>query len=182
MRRLVYLHGPFKAFSDGPIEVIADTVWDAIEAVTLQIKGFKPDLHGRKRVQVAGFDTIESLRQPSDVKDIHLIPHMVFGKNNGLVQVVVGAVLIVAGVLVTPLNPQIGAGLIASGIGMVIGGLIQILTPQPKASDPTSVSRYIPSNQNTVKIGTTIPLLYGEGMCAGQIMSLEIVSNNTPTS
>jgi predicted phage tail protein len=37
-------------------------------------------------------------------------------------------------------------------------------------------------NQNTVVIGTPIPLLYGRARIGGQILSLQVVAKAQPTS
>lgn len=170
MRRRVHLHGPYKKLHPGPIEIVAETVWEAIEAVTLQIKGFAPDLNGRKQIQVPGFSTIESLKAPSDVEDIHIFPPMNFGKR-GLLQTIIGIVLIIVG-FVTGQH-----WLMAIGLSMLAGGLMQMLHPQPSLTQENK-SKYLPTTQNTVKIGTTIPLLYGRYRAAGHILSLEINAKN----
>lgn len=181
MRRRVHLCGPFKTYHDGPIEVEASTVWDAVEAVTSQVKGFSPDpIRGRQRIQVVGFDTIESLRSESDVVDIYVMPAMTFGKNGGLVQTIIGVTLIVASFFIG--GPAwIANAVLMTGISMTVGGLIQLLTPQPK-NNPQNQSKYLAVNQNTVQIGTPIPLLYGEYLVGGQILSLQIVAKAQPTS
>lgn len=172
MRRRVFLHGPYKHFHDGPIEIVADTVWDAVEAVTTMVQGFKADaLTGKKVIQVVGHSTIESLKARSDQTDIHIMPAMAFGKNGGLVQTIVGATLIVIGLFIFP---QI---FIPAGIGMMLGGLMQMLAPQPQIGSDNAEqqrSKYLNSSSNTVRIGTTIPLGYGRFRCGGQIMSLNI--------
>lgn len=174
MRRRVHLHGAFAQFHDGPIEIVADTVWQAVEAVTNQVKGFLPDaIIGRKRIQVAGFPTIESLHQPTDVEDIHIVPAMTFGKNGGLIQTIIGVTLIILAVVAQfiPGGQFLSTILAQIGITMIIGGILEMLTPAPK---PNKQSQYLPSNQNTVAIGTPIQLQYGWFKVAGQIMSLQI--------
>jgi predicted phage tail protein len=176
MRRRVHLHGPFKAYHDGPIEVEALTVWDAVEAVTLQIQGFRPHpISGRQRIQVVGHPTIESLKSMSDVEDIHIIPAMTFGKQGGLLQTIIGVTLMVVGFFL--LDTPFGIPLMMSGATMALGGVLQMLTPQPilDADNAEEIrSRYLGVTQNTVRIGTTIALLYGRYRVAGQIMSLNV--------
>ena len=179
MRRRVHLIGPFKAYHDGPIEVEAATVWDAVEAVTSQIRGFAPDpVRGRQRIMLPGFPTIESMKAPSDVEDIYIMPAILFGKNGGLVQTIIGVALIVASFVVPAPFNQV---LFSAGLSLTIGGLMQMLTPQPK-NTPENHSKYIAVNQNTVAIGTTIPLLYGRSRIGGQILSLQVVAKAQPTS
>lgn len=182
MRRRIHLHGAFKSFHDGPIEIVASTVWEAVEAMTMQIAGFAPDpVTGRKRLQVLGYPLIDMLKQFGDTtEDIHVMPALAFGKDGGLIQTVIGVGLIVAGVLLPqgPWTPY----LISSGIAFTVGGVMQMIAPQPKLTGNNSEdvrSKYLPSNQNTVKVGTTVPLLYGRYRVGGHIMSLNIDSTDT---
>jgi predicted phage tail protein len=179
-RKRVHLLGPFKAYHDGPIEIEAATAWEAVEAVTSQIRGFAPDpIRGRQRIMLPGFPTIESMKVPTDVEDIYVMPAMTFGKNGGLIQTIIGVTLLIAAV-VLPVGPWTPA-LYSAGFSFVIGGLMQMLTPQPK-NTPENRSKYISVNQNTVVIGTPIPLLYGRARIGGQILSLQVVAKAQPTS
>lgn len=182
MRRRVHLVGPFRAFHDGPIEIVADTIWDAVEAVTSQIKGFAPDpINGRKRIQVAGCDRLEDLkRYDTTTEDIYILPALAFGKDSGLIQTVIGVTLIVVGIAMG--GTFWPALFISMGISLTIGGLTQMLTPQPQLNvnnEDQLRSRYLGGIQNTVKIGTPIPLLYGRYRAGGHLLSLNIDAVDT---
>ena len=56
---------------------------------------------------------------------------------------------------------------------MVAGGLIQMLTPQPK-DDAESRTKYLGAPKNTVAIGTYIPILFGKHRAYGQFLSFEL--------
>jgi predicted phage tail protein len=183
MRKRVHLCGPFKAYHDGPIEVEAGTAWEAVEAVTNQVPGFQPDpIRGRQRIQVPGFPTIESMKVPTDVEDIYVMPALTFGKNSGLVQTIIGVTLIIAAFIIPGgIMSWWGQGMFWTGVSLVIGGVMQMLTPQPK-NTVENQSKYIAVNQNTVAIGTPIPLLYGRRRTGGHILSLQVVAKAQPTS
>lgn len=182
MRKRVHLHGAFKAFADGPIEIEADTVWDAVEAVTLQLPGFKPDLNGYKRIQVAGFHSIESLKTPTKTVDIHVFPAMSFSKEGGVIETIIGATLIVASFFAAVTgNVGLANFLWYMGWSMIIGGVVQMLMPQPQMTldnEQQERSKYLPSTQNTVRIGTPMGLLYGEYRVGGHLLSLNIDSKD----
>lgn len=181
MRRVVHLHGKFAAYHDGPIEIIASTIWEVIEAVSLQVRGFAPGLDGHQRVQVAGFSTFEDLkRRDTQTVDIHIFPALAFGKEGGLIQTIIGTVLVVASFLLPagPWTPM----LMSTGITMIIGGVMQMLSPVPQlnsGNESEQRSKYLPSSQNTVAIGTPIPLLYGRYRVGGHILSLNIDATDT---
>lgn len=182
MRRRIHLHGTFAGFHDGPIEIIADTVWEAVEAMTRQIPGFQPDaIQGRKIIQVVGYDTVDALKTyDQTTEDIHVLPALVFGKNGGLIQTIIGVTLIVASILIPagPWTPYI----LSAGISFTIGGVMQMISPQPQLNAGTEDevrSKYLSSSVNTVAIGTTVPLLYGLHRVGGHILSMNIDSTDT---
>lgn len=184
MLRKIHLHGPYAAFHDGPIEVFAATVWEAIEAVVNQLPGFAPGIDGRKIVQAIGFPTLESLKTyDTETTDIHLAPPLVFGKEGGLVQTIIGVALIVVGFMLPgPITAGFWSMAFAmTGVSMVVGGLMQMLSPQPQLNsmnEQQERSKYLPSSQNTVAIGTPIPLLYGHYRVGGHLMSINIDSTD----
>jgi predicted phage tail protein len=177
--RKVYLHGPFAKFHDGPITVVGDTVAEIIESVTRQVKGFHPHpIYGRKRIRVVGFHSQESLYQPLDVEELHIVPQLNGGKDNGaLIQIVLGVALVAVGFAISSV-PGIGMlGSIAIKVGfmMALGGLSQMLAPQPEADKDEAIkNRYLGSPRNTVQIGTRIPILYGEAPVYGHYLSFDI--------
>jgi hypothetical protein len=64
---------------------------------------------------------------------------------------------------------------------MMIGGLVQMLMPQPKLDSEAEdgpKSHYLSQVQNTVAIGTPIPVLYGEHRIGGHILSMNINSTS----
>lgn len=173
MRRKVYFHGPFKDAHPGPVEVVASSVREAIEIVTSQLEFFQPDLRGRKHVRVVGCDTIQDLER-TDMEEIHILPPVTGGKKNGLTQIIIGAVLITAAIFTG--GTTIPAMLALQGASFILGGLIQMLAPTPKADneDPKEQSQYLGATGNTTKIGTRIPLLFGRDMVFGHYLSFDV--------
>ena len=89
-------------------------------------------------------------------------------------RIVVGAILIVVGVLIPPL----GAYTIPMGIGLMIGGLVELLSPQPKTSDGAAredkTSYYFNGPVNTTTQGVPVPLVYGRCLVGSQSVSAAI--------
>ena len=182
MLRRVHLHGSFKDFHDGPILIESANVWDAVEAIGYQVPGFQPDpVTGRHSVKVVGFNTLEDLKRLDlTTEDIHIIPTLAFGKDGGLTQIIVGTLLIGAAILSGGTTLPLLFG--SAGLSMILGGVMQMLSPQPQLSsgnEDSQRSKYLPSQQNTVAIGTTIPLLYGTYRVPGHILSLNIDATDT---
>jgi predicted phage tail protein len=177
--RKVYLHGYFAAFHDGPITIVGDTVAEIVEGITRQVKGFQPDpTRGRHRVKVVGFDTEESLHTQlgPEVEEVHLVPQMSGGKKGGLLQILVGAVLIGVGLLIGG-GTLIGSLAMKVGALALLGGLTALLAPKPEAdNNEQKRSAYLGAPKNTLAIGTRIPILYGEHRVFGQFLSFDINS------
>src|SRR5690606_15604493 len=106
-----------------------------------------------------------------DVTEIHLVPELSGGKSGGFVKIALGAVLIAASFAMTgPILPALYGGISASavfwgGVTLVLGGLLELISPAPKMDTKTSqdpeASKYLGTPQNTTRAGTRIPLLYG---------------------
>ncbi|HBM1989922.1 TPA: tail assembly protein, partial [Acinetobacter baumannii] len=70
----------------------------------------------------------------TEAEIIHIVPRVVGAGGNGILQTVLGAVMVVVGVLVTVGTlgggAPLGAALIGSGIGMMLGGVAMMLMPK----------------------------------------------------
>ncbi|HBX04981.1 MAG TPA: phage tail protein [Leclercia adecarboxylata] len=119
--------------------------------------------------------------------DIRIAPVMEGAKKAGLFQTILGAVMVVAGIVVTGMTfgsaGVIGAGMISAGIGMMAGGIYQMLSPQPKGlqgrDDPDNKPSYAFGGAvNTLAMGNPVALLYGEREIGGAIISAGIVAED----
>lgn len=174
MKVKVFLHGYFAKFHQGPIEVAAATVAEAITLVTRQLTGFRPNaVNGRHRVLAVGCDKVEDLYRPAANGEVHLVPQFAGGKKGGLVQILLGAALVAVGFFTGM------PWLLQAGALMFLGGVAQLLMPTPSSEDDKK-SRYLGAPRNTVEIGTRIPILYGEDLVGGHYLSFDtdaIVTN-----
>lgn len=183
MLRRVHLHGSLEKLHDGPIEVMADTVADAIKIVSSQLPAFRPNaITGYRRVQVAGCDRAEHLFAPSDMVDIHILPQLTGGKSGGFVQILIGTALVAASFLLPGSFAVLSGILLKVGALMILGGVLQMVrvpsrdSPQSAA---TNRSHYLGVPENTVAIGTRIPILYGRRKVGGQLLSAILATNES---
>ncbi|MDU1655845.1 MAG: tail assembly protein, partial [Leclercia adecarboxylata] len=105
----------------------------------------------------------------------------------GLFQTILGAVMVVAGIVVSGLSAgwasPVGGAMISAGIGMMAGGIYQMLSPQPKGlqgrDDPDNKPSYAFGGAvNTLAMGNPVALLYGEREIGGAIISAGIVAED----
>ena len=173
------------------VEVYASTAREAIRSLSSNYASqLKAPLEiGRWPVQVKGFDRIELFDIPIQVDELEISPADTFSKGGGFLNIVIGTVLVIVGVIVglvfgwTGVGGAIAGGLIAAGIGMMAGGLMQILYPSPEikntaAQGDPEASKYLGAPRNTVAIGTRIPICYGRYKIYGHFLSFDITAKD----
>ncbi|MDH7796439.1 MULTISPECIES: hypothetical protein [unclassified Beijerinckia] len=174
----VHFHGSLRKLQADPIEVEAETPAEAIKIVTSQLPAFAPNaVKGRQCVQVAGCHKIEELFSTNPREEIHLMPAFIGGKSGGWLQIIIGAVLLVAAAAASFMGmPVIGSLLLKMGLLMLLGGVLQLIAA-PKRDDKNSEEvkgHYLGSPKNTVDIGRRIPILYGKTQIGGHYLSFNI--------
>lgn len=162
----------------------AQTAGEALRALLYQIPGLKQHLNnGFYRVRIAGNDVSEdtlsqesSLNlQPNSV--IHVIPQVAGAKRGGLFSVIAGAVLVVVGVVL--ISTPFGAPMISAGIGLMLSGVVTMLTklPEPKFEEGEKHRNTNFSNLDNAMIqGKPIPLCYGEMMIGSKVLSQGLIT------
>ena len=125
----------------------------------------------------------DDLGLPINSDVIRIVPVIIGSKKAGLLQTVLGAVLVVAGVLVTGLSygwaAPVGGAMVSAGIGLMAGGVIQMLSPQTrglasKQDSDNKASYAFGSVTNTTAQGNPVPLGYGRRRIGGAIISAGI--------
>lgn len=116
---------------------------------------------------------------------IHIVPRME-GAKSGWTGILAGAALIAAS-FIPGLNVAVWAGAAATwsslafslGVRMMLGGVAQMLAPQPKApsmhsADNGKQNTYFSSLDNMVAQGNPLPVPYGEVMTGSRRISQEL--------
>lgn len=85
--------------------------------------------------------TEDQLRDPVGDDVIRIAPVIMGSKNGGVFNIILGAVLIIAGMYIGigMGMPTVGYWMTDMGIGLILGGVAQLLTPVPKGTKNTSV-------------------------------------------
>jgi len=125
----------------------------------------------------------DDLAYPSTGEVIRFMPVVIGSKNSGLFQTILGAVIIGAAILAGPVGGLIAAstawqiGLV--GASMALGGIVQMLSPQPSGlamrdSPENKPSYAFGGVTNTTSQGYPVPVLYGKRRIGGAIISAGI--------
>lgn len=147
---------------------------EAVRAMCATLKGFRKALvdGGAYRVLVAGKQALCAEQVPHPVSDresIRIVP-VIAGAGKGWGQVILGAVLVVAGT-------YFGQGWVVNiGASMIIGGAAQILfaprTPESTDAPNNQASYTFDGAVNTAAQGNPVPVLYGGPLIVGsQVIS-----------
>lgn len=157
---------------------------EAIRALSAQIPGFeKFMLHAHE--QGMGFAVYQDkhniseyeIDMSTDAAVIKIVPKVIgAGGDNGLIQLVLGVVLVVAGYFTFGATSPYGMALIGAGLGMAIGGITQMLMPivdttQDGNQDGNRANKGFGSAVTTVAQGNPVPVLRGRREIGGFIVS-----------
>ncbi|MDU5425945.1 MAG: tail assembly protein, partial [Clostridiales bacterium] len=118
---------------------------------------------------------------PNAGQEIRIVPVIIGSKRAGLLQTILGAVIIAAsavGSYFAPGNPFSAFGY-KVGAAMMLGGVVQMLSPQPaglasKQDADNQASYAFGGVTNTTAQGNPVPLGYGKRRIGGAIISAGI--------
>lgn len=119
-----------------------------------------------------------------DGEEFRIAPIIIGNKKGGLFQTILGAAMIVAGVVASfiPGGQAVSPYLVAAGISTAAGGVMQMLSPQAtgmkiREDDANAPSYAFGQPVNTTAQGNIVGVLYGEREIGGAIISAGIIAN-----
>ena len=190
----IRLYGALGARFGRVHKLAVQTSAEAVKALCINLDGLESYLMNAKKNGMTfavfrgkrniGADDFKNLAGSTDIR---IAPVMEGAKKAGLFQTILGAVMVVAGIVVTGMTfgsaGVIGAGMVSAGIGMMAGGIYQMLSPQPKGlqgrDDPDNKPSYaFGGSVNTLAMGNPVALLYGVREIGGAIISAGIVAED----
>lgn len=187
--RPVKLYGVLGRKFGRSFNLAVDCAGEAIAALDAQLPGFGKYLleskdkglgyavfYGKRNLSE------DELRQFCGADEIRIAPIVLGHKNGGWLQIVLGVVLLfaaaVAGLFqMYPLSAALGQ----MGWAMIIGGVIQLLTPQPKGVGSQDRPENTPSATfngpiNTQAQGQPVPVVYGRCKVGSKVLSAGITA------
>jgi|TARA_Y100000289_G_scaffold43587_1_gene43387 predicted phage tail protein len=196
MLRKVKLYGELAQFvGHKEFEIKAETLSKAVSFLINNFDGIEKFMSPKYyQVKVGDYAIGEDeVNNPIGQQDIHFVP-VISGAGRGVGKVLLGAALI--GLAIA--NPAVGFGLGPGGlgggfataagtfsmtafagnlgIGLVLMGVSEMLTPLPKQKDFSSeedprLSYNFSGTQNTSRAGTPVPICYGEIITGSVVIS-----------
>jgi len=182
--RIVRLYGTLRARFGKEFRLAVASPAEAIRALSVQLPGFQAFLMGAKDrgMVFSVFNgrrnlTEDQLHDPPGDDMIRIAPVLQGSKRGGVLQTIVGVVLVAAGLVLSAYGVGvIGVPLTKAGIAMVIGGVVQMLSPTQKGLGTQESAANKPSYAfngpvNTQAQGNPVPVAYGDTWCGSAVIS-----------
>lgn len=182
--RTVRLYGKMGTLFGRVHNLAVESPAEAIKALCVTIQGFEDYLKKSKDngLTFAVFNGKTNIGEEeltfSGTKDIRIAPIPVGSKRGGVLQTILGVILVIVGVVFPP-----AAFLIAPGVALAAGGVVQLLSPQPKGlksreATENAASYAFSGPVNTTAMGNPVAILAGKRICGGAIISAGIYAEN----
>ncbi|RMU58731.1 hypothetical protein ALP29_04567 [Pseudomonas syringae pv. avii] len=180
----VLLFGQLRQFGRS-FKLSVRTPAEAIKALCVQIPGFERFLSNAKSrgIEFAVFRGKKNIGAGelsySGEGEIRIAPVITGSKRGGILQTIVGVVLLA----ISYVFPVTAPYLAPAGIGLVAGGVIQMLSPQAGGLKTSAAPENTPgyafgSAKNTTASGNPVPLCYGKRRVGGAIISAAIYAED----
>lgn len=185
MLKTIKLYGVLAKKFGKEFHLAVDNTREAMRALCVQVQGFEHFmLHAHEQgLEFAVFQDNENISETeldmnTSAKVIKVVPKVKgAGGDNGALQTIIGAVLVVVGVVMMyfPATAPFASSVIGAGIGMMIGGVAMMLMPkienQDQNQDGNKANKGFGSAVTTVAQGNPVPVLYGQREVGGFIAS-----------
>lgn len=155
--------------------------WEVFRALKATIDGFEAEIRRLDRLglRFAIFRNRKNVGPDEfgmgGAREIRIVPVVEGRKRGGILQIVLGVVLIAASYFGAPTAP--------AGIALLAGGVIQMLSPQAsglkQSASPENMPSYaFGSAKNTTASGNPVPICIGERRWGGAIISASIYAED----
>ncbi|UOK36296.1 tail assembly protein [Pseudomonas palleroniana] len=162
-------------------QVGSGDTWEVFRALKATVDGFEAEIRRLDRLglRFAIFRNRKNVGADDfnmgGTREIRIVPLVEGSKRGGILQIVLGVVLIAASYFGAPTAP--------AGIALLAGGVIQMLSPQAaglkQSASPENMPSYaFGSAKNTTASGNPVPICIGERRWGGAIISASIYAED----
>lgn len=185
MLKTIKLYGVLGKKFGKEFHLAVESTREAVKALSVQVPGFEQFMltAHEQGLAFAVFQDDENISEDqidfeTGAKVIKIVPKVIgAGGNNGVLQTILGVVLIVVGVFYdwSGTTSMYGAAMVGAGIGMVVGGVAQMLMPKADAQDQNQdgnrANKGFGGAATTIAQGNPVPILYGQREVGGFIIN-----------
>jgi predicted phage tail protein len=193
----IFLEGKLGKLFGRKWELFVSSPAEAIRAIDANLKGkLKKYLtnEGAKKyykIAIQKKDNLigaEEIKNPSGCGDIYFIPTI--KGHDGVTQIVAGIVIIIVSLVLDyftwgGFTSATGGYSYQLGIGLILGGVVQLLTPVPKGAtskddDENRKSFIFGGNVGAINQGTPIGIIYGRTLVAPMPIMITVETQDIP--
>lgn len=184
MLKTIKLYGVLAKRFGKEFRLDVENTREAMRALCVQVPGFEHFmLHAHEQgLEFAVFQDKQNISETeldmsTSAKVIKVIPKVKgAGGDGGILNTILGAVMVVVGAVAMYFGQPWGASLVGAGIGMMVGGIAQMLMPkidntQDQNQDGNKANKGFGGAVTTVAQGNPVPVLYGRREVGGFIAS-----------
>lgn len=182
-----------KFFRKMDYQLATGSVWEVFRALRATVAGFAEEIARLQRLGIRfaiirnNENVVEKDFDLGGTRSLKIVPVISGSKRGGVMQTVVGVVLIAAAAIITYASggaaTPFTSGLAAAGYGLAIGGVIQMLSPQANGLRQSAAPENLPSYafgsaKNTTASGNPVPICIGRRRWGGAIISASIYAED----
>lgn len=191
--RTIRLYGKLGSQFGRVHRLAVESTAEAVRALCTLLPGFQRELM-TSRERGVGYACflgkqnigLEELTLSGGNADIRIAPIVTGAKSGGVFTFIAGAALVAIGAAINILSDGalswIGTPMMHLGSAMMLGGIIQILSPQQmgasKAQQDNGASYNFTGAVNTTIQGSSVPLLYGRMTVGSAVISAGILAED----
>ena len=175
MLKTIKLYGVLGRKFGKEFHLAVESTREAVKALSVQVPGFEQFMltAHEQGLTFAVFQDDENISEDqidfeTGAKVIKIVPKVIGAGGNGILQTILGAVMIVVGVI----TQQYWA--VGMGVGMMIGGIAQMLAPkvdtEDQNQDGNKANKGFGGAVTTIAQGNPVPILYGQREVGGFIV------------
>lgn len=176
MLKTIKLYGVLGKKFGKEFHLAVESTREAVKALSVQVPGFEHFmLHAHEQgLEFAVFQDEQNIGETeldmnTSAKVIKIVPKVIGAGGNGILQTILGAVMVVVGVI----TQQYWA--VGMGVGMMIGGIAQMLAPKVDTEDQNQdgnrANKGFGGAVTTIAQGNPVPILYGQREVGGFIVN-----------
>ena len=176
MLKTIKLYGVLGKKFGKEFHLAVESTREAVKALSVQVPGFEQFMltAHEQGLTFAVFQDDENISEDqidfeTGAKVIKIVPKVIGAGGNGILQTILGAVMIVVGVI----TQQYWA--VGMGIGMMVGGIAQMMMPKMDEGDQNQdgnrANKGFGGAVTTIAQGNPVPILYGQREVGGFIVN-----------
>ena len=184
MLKTIKLYGVLGKKFGKEFHLAVESTREAVKALSVQVPGFEQFMltAHEQGLAFAVFQDDENISEDqidfeTGAKVIKIVPKVIGAGGNGVLQTILGAVMVVVGVvmLYIPSAQPFAASVIGAGIGMMVGGIAQMMMPKMDEGDQNQdgnrANKGFGGAVTTIAQGNPVPILYGQREVGGFIVN-----------